>query len=282
MSYRKKHIPPKPEQQGFLSLPEVEYSNPGSIRTLSTSRLTSGLPYQRLVDQRKVDKIIREWNPRKLTPVIVSFRDGKFNVVDGQHHIEAMRQMAGGKDVIVPCIIHTGMTYQEEADMYAALDTDKTPLTPRQYTKALVEAGSDARITEIKRLVEAGGFTWALDVQTGEPYEIAPIRALINAYQLLGGAAFSRMLALMAGAWQGTPHSLRASMLSGMALFLKTYETEVSDHAFIRRMSAVGPDEIIRQGRIDCNASLRFARIIWENYNFQQSGGLELPYRFKR
>ena len=81
MSYRKKHVPPKPESQGFFPLPEVEYSNPGSIRTLSTSRLTSGLPYQRLVDQRKVDKIIREWNPRKLTPVIVSFRDGKFNVV---------------------------------------------------------------------------------------------------------------------------------------------------------------------------------------------------------
>lgn len=275
MSYRKK-------QQPTLPLPEVEYSNPGAIRTLSTSRLTSGLPYQRPVDQRKVDKIIREWNPRKLTPVVVSFRDGKFNVVDGQHHIEAMRQKAGGRDVIVPCIIHTGMTYQEEADMYAALDTDKTPLTPRQHTKALVEAGSDPKIMEIKRLVEDGGFTWALDVQTGEPYEIAPIRALINAYQLLGGAAFSRMLALMAGAWQGTPHSLRASMLSGMALFLKTYETELSDRAFIRRMSAVGPDEIIRQGRLDSSLSLRFARIIWENYNSQQSGGLELPYRFKR
>lgn len=275
MSYRKK-------QQTVLPLPEVEYSNPGAIRTLSTSRLTSGLPYQRPVDQRKVDKIIREWNPRKLTPVVVSFRDGKFNVVDGQHHIEAMRQKAGGRDVIVPCIIHTGMTYQEEADMYAALDTDKTPLTPRQHTKALVEAGSDPKIMEIKRLVEDGGFTWALDAQTGEPYEIAPIRALINAYQLLGGAAFSRMLALMAGAWQGTPHSLRASMLSGMALFLKTYETELSDRAFIRRMSAVGPDEIIRQGRLDSSLSLRFARIIWENYNSQQSGGLELPYRFKR
>jgi len=275
MSYRKK-------QQTVLPLPEVEYSNPGAIRTISTSMLTSGLPYQRPVDQRKVDKIIREWNPRKLTPVVVSFRDGKFNVVDGQHHIEAMRQKAGGRDVIVPCIIHTGMTYQEEADMYAALDTDKTPLTPRQHTKALVEAGSDPKIMEIKRLVEDSGFTWALDVQTGEPYEIAPIRTLINAYQLLGGASFSRMLALMAGAWQGTPHSLRASMLSGMALFLKTYETELSDRAFIRRMSAVGPDEIIRQGRLDSSLSLRFARIIWENYNSQQSGGLELPYRFKR
>lgn len=280
MSCRKRNISPRPEQ--VADLPEVEYNNPGTIRTLSTSQLTSGLPYQRPVKQEKVDEIIREWNPRKITPIVVSFRDGTFNIVDGQHHAEAMRQMAGGRDVIVPCIIHTGMTYQEEAKMYADLDTDKTPLTPRQHTKALVEAGSDPKITDIQRLVEEGGFTWALDEQTGVPYEIAPIRTLINAYQLLGGAGFSRMLALLAGAWQGTPHSLRSAMLSGMALFLKTYEPELDDQSFIDCMSAVSPDEIIRRGRISSSVALRHARIIWESYNSRQSGGMELPYRFKR
>ena len=280
MSCRKKRISSQQEQSA--DLPEVEYNNPGTIRTLSTSQLTSGLPYQRPVKQEKVDEIIREWNPRKITPIVVSFRDGTFNIVDGQHHAEAMRQMAGGRDVIVPCIIHTGMTYQEEAKMYADLDTDKTPLTPRQHTKALVEAGSDPKITDIQRLVEEGGFTWALDEQTGVPYEIAPIRTLINAYQLLGGAGFSRMLALLAGAWQGTPHSLRSAMLSGMALFLKTYEPELDDQSFIDCMSAVSPDEIIRRGRISSSVALRHARIIWESYNSRQSGGMELPYRFKR
>lgn len=282
MSYSKKLTSPKLERQSFLPDSEIEYSNPGAIRAISTSKLTSGLPYQRHVDQRKVDAIIREWNPRKLTPVIVSFRDGVFYILDGQHHTEAMRQMAGGKDVVVPCIVHTGMTYQEEAAMYAELDTDKTPLTPRQHTKALVEAGSDPKIMDIRRLVEAGGFTWALEVQTGVPYEIAPVRTLINAYQLLGAAAFSRMLALLAGAWQGTPHSLRSAMLSGMALFLKTYEPELDDKTFIESMSTVSPDEIIRRGRIDNGIALRHARIIWESYNSQQSRGLELPYRFKR
>lgn len=280
MSCRKKRISSQQEQSA--DLPEVEYNNPGTIRTLSTSQLTSGLPYQRPVKQEKVDEIIREWNPRKITPIVVSFRNGTFNIVDGQHHAEAMRQMAGGRDVIVPCIIHTGMTYQEEAKMYADLDTDKTPLTPRQHTKALVEAGSDPKIMDIQRLVEDGGFTWALDIQTGVPYEIAPVRTLINAYQLLGSAGFSRMLALLAGAWQGTPHSLRSAMLSGMALFLKTYEPELDDQTFIESMSAVSPDEIIRRGRISSSVALRHARIIWESYNSQLSSGLELPYRFKR
>ena len=132
---------------------------------------------------------------------------------------------------------------------------------------------------EIKRLAENVGFVWALEEPTGEPFEIAPIRALMNAYQLLGGDAFSRMLSLMAGAWQGTPNSLRASMLSGMALFVKTYEAELNDRAFIRRMSIVSPEEIIRLGRIETDIALRFARIIRDKYNGE---GTELPYRFKR
>ena len=279
MSNRRRYSPSRPEQQTLFPSAEVEYSNPGSIRTLSTSQLTSGLPYQRPVAQKDVDKIVREWNGREVTPVVVSFRDGKFNVVDGQHHIEAMRQKAGGRDVIVPCIIHTGMTYEQEAELYARLDRDKKRLTLRQYTKAVVEAGSDANILKIKRLTEDVGFIWALGEPTGEPFEIAPIRALINAYQLLGGEGFARMLSLMAGAWQGTPNSLKASMLSGMALFIKTYETELHDRAFIRRMSLVSPDEIIRLGRIETDVGLRFARIILDKYN---GGGAELPYRFKR
>lgn len=279
MRNQRKPSPPRPEQQTLFPSAEVEYSNPGSIRTLSTSQLTSGLPYQRPVLQKDVDKIIREWNGREVTPVVVSFRDGKFNVVDGQHHIEAMRQKAGGRDVIVPCIIHTGMTYEQEAELYARLDRDKKRLTLRQYTKAVVEAGSDANIMEVKRLTEDVGFIWALGEPTGEPFEIAPIRALINAYQLLGGEAFARMLSLLAGAWQGTPNSLKASMLSGMALFVKTYETELHDRAFIRRMSIVSPEEIIRLGRIETDVGLRFARIILDKYN---GGGAELPYRFKR
>jgi hypothetical protein len=279
MSYRKKHSSPKPEQQALFPPAEVEYSNPGAIRTLSTARLTSGLPYQRPVEQKNVDKLIRNWNSRELYPVIVSFRDGKFNVVDGQNRIAAMRQMAGGGDVIVPCMIYTGMTYEQEAELYAKLDKGKRPLTPRQHTKALVESGADARIMEIKCLVEDVGFVWALTEPTGEPFEIAPIRALINAHQLLGGEAFTRMLSLLAGAWQGTPNSLRASMLSGMALFVKTYEAELSDRAFSRRLSIVSPDEIIRLGRIEADVGLRFARIILDKYN---GGGAELPYRFKR
>ena len=285
MSYRKKHYPPKPEppmQQAIT--PEVRYGNPGVTRDISTAKLTSGQSYQRPVEMADVDSLIAKWKNHLITPIVVSFRDGNFYVVDGQHRIAAMRKMAGGGDVTVPCIIYTGLTYEQEAELYYLLDASKGKLRLSHETKDLLESGSDAEIIDIKQRVEDAGFIWALDKASTVPFEIVAVRAVINAYHLLGGATFSRMLVLMAGTWHGTPTSLKACMFSGMALFLKTYETELSDHAFIKRMSAVDPEEIIRRGKADFStnkAALRFARVILEKFNGHQRGGYKLPYRYK-
>lgn len=284
MSYRKRRSPSKSkplEQQ--TTIPEVKYNNPGVSRDLSTAKLTSGLHYQRPVNPEDVDRLIAKWNPCLLTPIVVSFRDGNFNVVDGQHRIAAMRKMAGGGDVIIPCIIYTGLTYRQEAELYYMLDQTRGKLRLSHATKALVESGSDPTIIDVKQRVEDAGFVWALDKPTGEPFEIAATRAVINAYRLLGGEAFSRMLGLIVGAWHGTPKSLQSSIISGMALFLKTYEAELTDQTFIRRLSMVDPEEITQRGKLDFStnkAALRFARVILSKYNSQQRGGHKLPYRF--
>lgn len=51
------------------SLPVIRYANPGIAREIST---------------------------------------GSYNVINGQHRIEAMRKMNGGDDVMVPCLVFTG------------------------------------------------------------------------------------------------------------------------------------------------------------------------------
>lgn len=283
MSYRKKHNPPKPEKpDSQFSAASPVYENPGDNRSIYTGRLTSGLPYQRPVNPMEVERLIREWDDRLLDPIVVSFRDGKFNVVDGQHRIIALRKM-NGRDVMVACKIYSGLTYQQEADLCYKLDKAKKRLSLSQSTNALAEAGTDAEVSEVKRLVEGCGFVWALGKSHGKTGEIVSTRALMNAYRLLGGPAFSRMLSLVWGAWEGDPRSLTASVLSGMALFVKTYDTELDDRAFIKRLSAVDPDEINRRGRADFstnNAALRFARVLLEKYNGQR-GGKRLSYRFR-
>ena len=282
MSYRKKKRTPTGQKQMILTGMNADIQ--GIEELLSTGELYSGQPYQRPVLDRVVDKLVREWDPRLLTPLLVSYRDGRYNLVDGQHRVCAMRKKNGGKDVTALCRVYHGLTYEQEAELYYKLDRAKGHLRLAHATKALVESGADAEIIEIKRLLEDAGFVWALDKPTGEAFEVEATRAVINAYRLLGGAAFSRMLLLTAKTWRGAPSSVKASFLSGMALFLKTYETELDDEVLIKRLSAVDPEEILRRGKADFStnkAALRFARVILGKYNSQQRGGRKLPYRFK-
>lgn len=284
MSYRKKHYPAKPEKPERDSpLSDVEYGRPGTERSLFTGRLTSGLPYQRPVDEKEVNRLIREWDDRLLDPLVVSFRDGKFNVVDGQHRVAAMRKMNGGKEVMVPCIIYSGLTYEQEADLCYKLDKAKKRLTLAQATNALAESGADADIRTVKSLIEANGFVWALDRRTRAANEIGSIRALMKSWRALGNEEFSRMLVLLRCTWGGHPDSLTSFVFSGMTTFLKTYSAEMDDRIFIRQLSKVEPDEIVRRGKLDFstnNNGLRYARVILEKYNNQRKNAKKLPYRF--
>ncbi len=287
MSYRKKKNTPNGQagiNSGQIMLTGMNADLQSTEELLSTGELYSGQPYQRPVNDTAVGRLVREWDPRLLTPLVVSYRDGRYNLVDGQHRVCAMRKKNNGKDVTALCRVYRDLTYEQEAELYYKLDRAKGHLRLSHATKALMESGSNAEVIEIKHLLEDAGFIWALDKPKGEPFEIEATRAVINAYHLLGGASFSRMLMLMAQAWRGVPSSVKASMISGLALFLKTYETELDDDVFIKRMSDVDPEEIIRRGKSDFStnkAALRFARVIWDKYNGQQRGGRKLPYRFK-
>ena len=284
MSYRKKHYPAKPEKKKpDFPINDVEYGNSGTERSLYTGRLTSGLPYQRPVDEKEVDRLIREWDERLLDPLVVSFRDGKFNLVDGQHRVAAMRKKNGGNEVMAVCKIYSGLTYKQEAELCYKLDKAKKRLSLSQSTNALAESGTDDDVAEIKRLVERNGFRWALGKRSGKEHEIIATRAVINAYRLLGANNFSRMLRLLENTWHGEAHSLHAVVISGLALFIKTYDEELNERIFIKRLSAVSPDEIIRRGKLDYSTNdnaLRYARVILEKYNATRSNDQKRPYRF--
>ena len=281
-SYRKKHYPAKPKKEVLQTQVEAGFTNPGAERSIYIGRLTSGLPYQRPVNPKEVESLIREWDERLLEPVVVSFRDGKFFVVDRQHRIAAMCKMNGGNGTMVVCRVYTGLTYEQEAEFCYRLDKAKRRLSLSQSTNVLVESGSNTEIVEIKRLVESSGFTWALNKSHGKAGEITATRSLIEAYHMLGKTGFVRMLSLMQDTWQGEPRSLTASLLSGMALFVKTYGEDFTDRTFITKLSKVEPDEINRRGKADLstsNGALKFARVILEKYNGKR-GGKKLAYRF--
>ena len=282
MSYRKKHFPPKPEKPVQPLFYPTEYGDVTDLRMISSASLCSGLDYQRAISREEVMRLVRDWDERLFQPLTVSFRDGHFNVVDGQHRLTAMHEMNHGKDVMVLCRVYTGLTYEEEADMYYRLDQGKKPLSMAESVKARMESGQDPEINEIQRLMKFRGFTWAVDKSSDNQHRFTATSAVLRAYKLLGASLFDRMLVLLDRTWGGNPDSLNAYMVSGTALFLKTYETEMNDNVFIQRLSSVDPAEIVRRSKADFSTdsrALRCARVLREKYN-GRAGGRKLPYRF--
>ena len=47
--------------------------------------------YQRNLDEKRVAKMVKQYNPNLVNPPKVSFRDGKYWVFDGQHTIDAQK-----------------------------------------------------------------------------------------------------------------------------------------------------------------------------------------------
>ena len=89
---------------------------------------------------------------------------------------------------------------------------------------------------------------------------------------------------LLKNTWHGDPNSLLAAMISGMALFLKTYGAEISDKGFVDRFRSVDPLEIGRKAKTDFSTnknSLRYAKALWKRYNTAKHGGRKLPYRLE-
>ena len=249
---------------------------------IDTAMLISGQPYQRPVREGRLRELARNWEPSLLDPLVVSYRDGHFYLVDGQHRVVLQRRMYGG-DFKAPCKLYHGLTYEAEAELCWKLDKARAQLSGAQSVNALLEAQSDPEIMEIQRLMLENGFQWKMDKTTPGGHEIIAVRAVINAYRLLGGTSFNRMLFLMDAAWDGAPCSLRADFISGLALFLKTYEAELKNRTAIKRLSTIDPEEVLRRGKLDFStnrAALRYARVLLKKYNSQRGGG-KLPYRFK-
>ena len=262
---------------------EVYCNTPYEKKQLSTSVLHSGQGYQRPVKMHVIKKIIKEFDPKVLDEIVVSFRDGKFYVVDGQHRITALKEMNGGHECMVNCKIIADLTYEQEADLYEKLDKSKTKLNIADRTRAKSEAGEYQDIADIEKVLAANSIEWVFSTTgVSGTNKVSATRTLLSSYDQLGFDEFQRVIHLIKETWCGDKQSLNRFIISGVSLFFKTYGTGINDRTFVRQLSKVPPQEILSEGKTDSitrEMALKYARVIWSKYNYKQRVGL-LEYRF--
>lgn len=102
--------------------------------------------YQRPVSEKEIDALVSEWDDDKCDFLLVSYRDDKFYIIDGQHRYTAAKYK-GIKEL--PCIILTGLTEQKEALIFSRQNRNVKKLTVFDKYRANIING-DASIPEVK------------------------------------------------------------------------------------------------------------------------------------
>lgn len=251
-------------------------------RQLHTSVLHSSQPYQRPVQEADVTRIVKNFNPLMLDDIIVSYRDGAYHIIDGQHRTTALKRINNG-DCMIWCKVLTGLTYTEEAELYNKFNNSSRRLTYTDQVRAHIEAKDDSALNDIKHIIESVGFELNTTRGGNKSGHVSCLKATVNAYKLLGRDDFEWMLRLINRFWNGHKNNTHQDIIIGLSLFLVIYKDFIDEDTFVKQMSRTTPQQVLDAAKNDHSArkkDIRLAKQFFIQYNGNRRSSDVLPYRF--
>lgn len=215
--------------------------------------LTSHLGWVRL-DQMKINpQAQRAFNPNNpavaglfdpevMGYIVVSHRDGWYYVVDGQHRRAGALNFLGDSSQQVQCRVFTGLTSEQEAELFLMLNDVKKQSAMSKYEKAL-HAGWAAEC-DVERIARS------LDLRIGVDKaceEIACVTVLLSVYQKRGPAALSFALRVIRDSYGFD--GFKKPIIEALALITDRYGNALNEKALIERLHKKGLIEVNRSAK---------------------------------
>lgn len=190
--------------------------------------------YQRDIIPNHLKKIDAEFEEAQLGVLEVSKRsEDEFAVFDGQHRLAVLEKRDWEK---AACIVHTGLTPEEEADLFRKLQDNRKPLTPLDKYKSRLFHG-DPIAKGIQVIVDELG--WKIGTGPGR------LQSIVVAERVYRRGNLYNTLKLM-GIWAGDAKLVEGSLIDGVSRFLDLFPE--ADMVRVRsRWSEVSPTVIIRR-----------------------------------
>ena len=217
-----------------------EYAD-NSIATtmLPLSKLNIG-KYQKDLNIERVKRIVEKFDIHRMRPIEVSFRDGEFWVFDGQHRANAYYLMGLTE---IPAVIHRGLTYQDEAYLFARQQEDVGSVNTNHKWNALVEA-KDPEAMEIIKLCKDWGF--AILQHNNKGNNIKCVKTLRDLYREFGPEKLGTILMCIKNAWMYMDHSTDVAIISGIARLVKAFPDKFDFKRLESALSGTTPKLILR------------------------------------
>lgn len=216
--------------------------------------LTVGYKYFQYVDidllhtakyQRKVKTVKRledTWNIKKCGALTVSFRDGKYWVIDGQHRLEILKKL-GFKSAA--CDVLLDLSIEEEASLFSTQNENVNTLkasekmradlvAKQEYAIKLQKACDDFNLTIVERDKNKMHLSSALTVMTIAKKDMECIEFIFRLLQNIN--------------WDNDKESYTACIISAIAHNYKTFSNDkgILSTTLIKMLGRMTPTELIK------------------------------------
>lgn len=234
--------------------------------------------YQRRPSANKVKRIVEEFDEHRFRPVELSYRDGQYWCFDGQHRIRVCQIM---KQPFVRAQVHFGLTYEQEAFLFAEQHRNETHIAKRDEWMARLESGKEDKGTcDIVEAVESFGYKIIADGRHGDACKtIGTVRELQKVYAHHGKQGIKDLMFVVDTAWNGAPYATHRDIIAGLVKIMDTYCLTNEQWNRLRdRLAKTTPKKLMEEAAMRSGrGGKRMAICICEWYN----GGLRLNSKMR-
>ncbi len=223
--------------------------------------------YQRSLNAGRVESIVAHFDERIANEPKVSYRDGRYFVVDGQHTLAARVQMNGGKPILIRCKVYYALSEKQEALMFAEQFGESAALTVGAKFRALL-FGEDPEAIAFRNATESTGIKLSF-TGTRRNCQLCCLKTAFGCFKRVGSALYTESLRIIVDAWGGRPDSLRAEVIMAVVGFVEMYADEYNRKRLVTRLRASDPRMIAHNAKMDVNlAGLRkYINQVFRIYN---------------
>jgi hypothetical protein len=197
--------------------------------------------YQRPVDASRVKRMATKYDEALVGTLEVSQRNGtgSYVVFDGQHRLEAAKIVGV---TALPCLIHKGLTPEEEAELFVALQRQRKNISPLDRFRARLFLGEEIAVG-INATVQECGYRIA---DTKDPGRYDAIGAVVAVERIYMRGNLTETLTLLRSLWAGDAKSTDGALMEGLSLVEFGYANRLTDER-LERLRAVPPVVILRR-----------------------------------
>lgn len=198
------------------------------VTALQVDEIFADHTYQRPVDPPRSRKIAREWDRRLAGILEVSDRgpesSPRYAVIDGQHRWAAATLLDSAPALVAN--VHTGLTIQEEAELFDRLNRERRRITTWDHWHAR-KAADDPNVLRIEKAVQKMDLTISSIPKDGNIRCTATLEKLVK----LGGVKLiEQTLQLILDTWGRRLDAYDAPIVHGVGLVLHHISTDDIDY----------------------------------------------------